>query len=391
MKSIRICATILQKNLFPILLTFITLTVCLFSLITLFGRYQYKVYTYETYTASDLNNAIYFMASANGDPEFSTAEYRDVVAAMPGVEDVLTYQHSIIDYGVYPLNVYYLSDLMRRNFSLEVDHGRWLADKPLRTEAVIGGTVWKDMEIGSVLTLSNGVVCEVVGILPDVAIVPAFNHSTNYTCTTDIFFSATDTVIFLASPDENFPAFEEYNRRYPRNFFVTFTDECSPTQYDAVVAYLRSRGFVSDYHYIVEETEEDIREWIREQFPLPVFLLLIATINIVCICVIMVKRSMPDMAKYYLIGCTKTKSAWLITSTMAVIFSIPAVLNLLGALFAPNFLRYQLNHYIYDYRITAACVYPVVGYLGVILMIVRILPYIYYRRYSPFAFYRRFL
>lgn len=390
MKNIKFTFHFVKKNIFPILLTSLILAVSIFSIITLFGKYQYKAYTYDVFKNSELQNAVYVMpAIMNRDGTETSKPYRSVVAAMDGVENVITFKHSIISYDQYPLNVYYYPDDMIKNFQLKVAEGRWLEYATNKTEAVIGGTIWSGVNVGDSLVLSNGVTCEVVGIIPDLAVYPAFSRYNNSICPTDNMFKALDNAIFLNADSIDLTCVTETNIREPTNFFVNFEATALHSQKESVIGYLKNIGIVRDYDFIINDTKHLLREWVWEQFPLPLFLIVIGTINIICICAIMINRSLPDISKYYLFGCTQKHAYFCITGGLIFIFSIPALLNIVLSLIAPHFIRYTLNNRVFNYLIDMKCAIPVLFYLLFIGIIIIILSTLCFRKYSPFDFYRR--
>ena len=174
----------------------------------------------------------------------------------------------------------------------------------------------------------------------------------------------------------------------PYNFFVVTKTDATSQEKEELYQYLYSQGLIKDYNEIMEHSNAMIDEWIRTAFPLPLFLVAIATINAVCICAVIVKRSMADMSKYYLIGCTQRRGVGAIVLSLAALFVVPGVLNLLSVLCFPNFLREPHTAGI-DYILDARCVIPVMLYLAALLVVIAVLPVAMYSRYSPMRFYRK--
>ena len=74
---------------------------------------------------------------------------------------------------------------------------------------------------------------------------------------------------------------------------------------------------------------------------------------------------------------------------MGILFSLPAMLNILLALLRPHFIRWQFNGRTYDYLIDIRCLIPVAAHMVFLLLIVGLLNWFSFRTYSPFDFYRR--
>ena len=110
MKTFTLCLSFIKKNIIPICITWITLTVSLFMLTTLFGQYKYKTYALNVYSASDLQDDVYFMMLPKEDESLDLAEAsqrtRDTVSGMDGVSHVLSFLKSIIGYDTHVLNTF---------------------------------------------------------------------------------------------------------------------------------------------------------------------------------------------------------------------------------------------------------------------------------------------
>ena len=392
MKKLIFCFHFMRKNLFPILLTLLLLTVTFFTMITLFGKVSYKTYATDRIRASGLEDALYVMPvlSRGGDDPSAIRAYREEVSQMDGVAAVLSFRNNTCSYEGESVNVFYYSDEMIAHFPPVIRSGRWLDVSAESLEAVIGGSVWPGVKTGDVVTLSNGLSCRVVGILSDLAVYPAFTRYTNSGCPAEFLFKAIDNIVFLnerAVEEVRIPPYAHLAE--PTNFFVRFSETASASERAAVRRYLGNIGIVRTYDDILNDSDTLFREWIREQFPLPLFLLVIATINTIAICAVMLQRSLPDISKYYLLGCTRRYAAVRLTVGMGVLFSLPAAVNILLALFYPHFLRYEINYHTYDYLIDIRCLIPPVVHMAFLMGIIGLLTWFSFRKYSPFDFYRR--
>ena len=388
MKSLTFCFHFLRKNLISVLLSLLILTFTFFYLITLLGKVQYKLYVRDIMAESGLEDALYAMPF-NGEGA-SAEQLQEQIARMDGVSGILTFRSFLNGNGKYPVNVFCYSDGMIGHFRQNVKKGRWLDCGADSLEAVIGGAVWPGVRVGDLVTLDNGLTCRVVGILPDTAVYPSFSRYSNTVCPADYLFKAIDNVLFLnerALGDTQLTKYEE--PFLSPNFFVEFREDASPAERDAVVRELQNAGMVWTFQEIGRDSEKELTDWIRLQFPLPLFLLLIATVNMVSICAVMLHRSLPDLSKFYLLGCTRRYAAVHLTAGMGILFSLPAALNILLALLRPHFIRRQFNGRIYDYLIDLRCLIPVAAHMVFLLLIVGLLNRLSFRTYSPFDFYRR--
>lgn len=393
MKTLTLCFSLIKRHLLSICIACAILTVGIFLLITMYGQYRYMEYTLDVFTASDLQQDVYFINIARThDREIDDANakrVRDAVVQLEGVSDVITYETTVQGWGRYALNVHYMPKILRNHFKLRVPDGTWFSDDPTETEAVIGGEVWDGVEVGDRITLENGINAKVVGFIGKSAVYPDFNYGTNSAFPSYYLFKKTDTIIFLSAETIDPAQIADGNRGGLKNFFVVFEEDVTAAERDAVIRYLEANGNVRNYAQIVEATEEDIANIVTEQFPLPLFLLAIATVNMICICAVIIKRSLPDMAKYYLMGCTKARFTGCVAVSLSAVFSVPAVLNVILAVWFPDFIREEWNRGRMAYLLDAGCIFPVIVYVCLLVGILSLMPILFYRKHSPLELYRR--
>lgn len=154
------------------------------------------------------------------------------------------------------------------------------------------------------------------------------------------------------------------------------------------MSFLESKGVVATHEKIINDSNQVIDSWVATALPLPLFLLIIATINIISISTVIVKRTMPEYSRYYLIGCTKRKGIWLIAMPLSVIFSIPCIINIISVTCCPNLFRAGNKTGAITYLFEANTIIPLVIYLALIIAILTMIPTLFYKKYSPLLFYR---
>ena len=393
MKLCILCFSFLRKNLFPILITVMMLTVSMFVLTTFIGEYCYMSYTRDVLAKSKLQNGVYFMLPSEGNPEHDkelSLQIRENLKNFDAYSYVLTNTAFVTNNESDFCNVYLYDRAMREKFCLEVNQGRWLSEDPVQTEAVIGGVTWANVRVGDTISLENGITARVVGIMGDDVIYPSFTAYSNYKPTADIMFSVNDTIVFLSKETVD-PALylDQPSLREDSNFYVVYDDYADQQDILQVEQYLIQYGSITDYETLLENSEHSIREWVISAFPLPLFLIAVATISVICICTVVVKRSMADHSKYFLIGCSKRKGFFAIVAPLTAMFSIPCVLNVISILWMPNVLRAGDRSALVNYIIRPTAVLPILVYGLLVLAVLYLIPWLFYRRYTPITFYRR--
>lgn len=390
MKIILLCLNVIKKNMIPIAVTGIMLTVSMFILLTAHGRYRYAAYAKDVYARSGLEDAVYFMLPIAGNPHIDNelaGEVRQGLAQFQGFGQILSYDSYVTDYNGYGANVFLYGDLMINSFRLNTLKGRWLETNAKETEAVIGGVIWDGVKVNDIVSLGNGISARVVGIMGNEVHYPSFSSGSNYFSANGLF-DVSENIVFVSAGTLNDTAFNGVRFMTPANFFVVFKNGAGGNEKEEIKSYLETYGMVSDYDEIISNSNEKISEWVKGTFPLPLFMITIATINIICINAIVIKRSMNDHSKYYLLGCSRRKGIFIVILPLTAVFSIPALLNILNVLFFPNFFRAK-SAAAMDYILNANSSIPVFLYLFAIILILTLMPLAFYRRYSPLDFYRR--
>lgn len=393
MKTFILCQSFIRKNILPIFITILMLTVSMFVLATFYGEYRYAAYTRDVMLRSDYDDGVYFMLNSQGDPNSTkslSSKMQNEILEFTACAHILNYTSFVEENDHAFFNVNLFDKHMRKGFKLSVTEGRWLSENPEYTEAVIGGSYRGHTKIGDTITLKNGITAKVVGKMDDMVIYPSFSSSGNADFPANSLFRVNDTNIFLT--EETIPA-ELYenisNLRREKNFYVVFREDASESERAELIAFLESNGMIASYEKIIQDSNAFIKDWIAGAFPLPVFLIIISTMSIICICAVIVKRSMPEYSKYYLMGCSKRKGIALIASPMALLFSTPCVLNLISVLWMPHFLRAGKRTGAINYLLGVDAAIPILIYLVLIMSILYIIPVLFYRKHSPLTFYRR--
>ncbi len=392
MKAFVISLGFMKKNLLPIAVTVLMLTVAMFILVTYIGQYNYAAYAMGVIEASVPDGAYYMsdaMDNFDGEGDGGEAELIEKIAELPAFSHIVDYVHTVSGgEGDAFYNVFLYDRAMRSAFRLDVDEGRWLSDSPSETEAVIGGIYVGDTKVGDKITLDDGVTVTVVGIFGEAAIYPSFN-SGGTSLSADSLFGVNDTVVFLTGETLPDGAFVNENAYQSPNFYVAFDEDASEAERRELIACLEQVGTAAEHGEIIATSEAELAEWVATALPIPLFLIIISTINIVCISTVIVKKSMADISKYYLIGCSKRRGVALISVPLAAVFSFPCVFNLLSIFCFPNFLRAGEAASKIDYILNFGTAALVGAFFVLLMAIVSILPYAFYRRFSPISFYRR--
>lgn len=399
MKTITLWWIFIKKNIIPIIITLLLLTVALFIMVSYYGKYRYVAYARDIMLNSDLRNGGYFMISFDdelrGDPEKMEPVVQSVrkqITEYTACKYLLTtdaFAASALGSDNNDFyNCFLYDDHMISGMRLSVDDGRWLSSDAARTEAVICGNSSKK-KVGDRLTLSYGIEAEVVGIINDVPLYPTFSRSGNAGMPARSLFKNGDSMLFItgdAVPEITLNNIQYYY--HIGNCYVVLEESATDSYRTELFDFMESLGIYVPYEKIIADSDAEIDVWLYQAFPLPLFLIIVCTISALCICIVVVKRSMSEYSKYYLMGCTKNKCIFHVTAPLVVLFSIPCFLNLLNVMFFPHFLRAG-DRYPVDYILDHHAVILIIVFSVLVILPIIFMPRVFYRNYSPLSLYRR--
>lgn len=376
--------------------------VTLFCLITFYGKYKFVTYSYDVFKNPALEDSVYFMSNFRNDAPVTEEEFLSEVKGFTATNNIIIEESLTVDFKDYWTKLLFYDDNFIKIFEQNLKKGEWLhtSDELTDTEYIEGIVVHnkmkKDVEIGDIISLKTNdqeLKVKVIGITGDVTFLPYFGHS-GTGVTTDDFFNFFNEIILL---NKNCISEEQYedckNNDFNvfndlSNFILSIKKDATESEKSQILDYLSQYGSYVTYDEIMEDTNDQISKQIKEMFPLPIFLLLVSTISMISVSAAAIHRSMREHSVYYLIGCSKRRSIATIITTLLIIFCIPTLINLILAIFFPNFLR-TANIYYIDYIINISCTVPVIIYLIIIAAILTFMPIAFYSKHSPLSFYRR--
>lgn len=388
MKKLTVMFSYLQKNLLPLVVIAITMTVSLFLIITTVGEFQYQTYARNVFANSGLENSVYFCKSFDPSVDRNANQWiYDAASEYEAFDKYLVCDSAIDSIDNQVVNVMYQSDDLLQAFKLNVTKGRWLDSNATQAEVVLTGFACTGKHIGDKIVFESGVEATVVGLIEGNSLYLSFNRSSTR-MTANNLFESVDSCAFINAEQLAPSCIEQVKPAVSRNAIICYKNDASYEEKMELLKYLEQQGLCYSYETLLENTDEDIQMALRKSLPLPLFLLIIMSISVICVGAVIVQRTMPEQAKYYLVGCSKKEGVRLITGALFVAFMVPVLINVLLAIFFPDFLRigaYQEPEYI----INIFTLLPMVGYAIIMLMFLSLLPWLFFKKQSPIQVYRR--
>ena len=273
MKTLVLWYGFVKKNIFPMLITSLMLTVSMFTLVTFYGKYEYTAYSRDILLDSDLRNGGYMMIyhddEAIRDPEKMTEralEIKETVSAHPACKYILTtdsFVSSLRDDKMAGYNCFLYDENMISGFGLRTDSGRWLTNSSDIIEGVIIGNTY-ERKVGDVVELDNGISVKIVGIVDTPPIYPDFGRYSNYKCpASSLFSNGSDILVISANavPDDVKDSIN-YHDRY-KNCYVVFDDDAAESGKNDLISYMESQGVFAPYDGIIADSDNEIDMCVR--------------------------------------------------------------------------------------------------------------------------------
>lgn len=397
MKTVILWWNFIKKHFIPMLITALLLTISMFGVTTFYGMYLYQAYTRDVLLRSNLQNGGYLMNIMG--PMDNPEEYNALISEQQKkIESFPACKYLIKDES-FSLGIsndkdtYYICSAYDKNhrlaFPLEVDRGRWLSEDPEYTEAVLIGNYFGN-KVGDELILEGGIKAVVVGISEGSPFCPRFTRSGTGLRSAHLMFTPDTARLYVTKETVDPQLLAGVTTYSQHNCYVVFDENAAAGELEELKRYIEAHGVFTPYEKIIADSNSEIEMWLTTAFPFPLFILAVCTISILCICTVIIKRSMNEYSKYYLLGCTKKRVIYLVTAPMIIFFGVPCAANLLSVLAFPHFLRAG-DRYFYDqeYILDHRAALLVICYFAVLAALLVIMPKMFYRKYSPLSLYRR--
>lgn len=379
MKTIYLAFRFLRRNGFPFAVICLVMTVAIALLISAAASYQYSAVTRDALNENFLQDAIFF--GTNMSEELMSASLPEEVRSNPAFGGVLALRSG----GIIELTneVYFNLRLCNRAtvqaFTLPMQSGRYLHPDAETPEAVVSAMYQDMLSLGDSLSLKDGRTATLVGFVQEGVPFPSLSHWGSEADASSLFSESEDAALIYI-PDD--PESEEELRLVSA---VLIRQDAPAEEQQALRSLLLSYNNAIPYDTLAERTEQAIQTALREMLPLPMFLLIVSTVSMMSVAALSIDRSMSEQSKYFLLGCSKRRSAGLIAIALSVVFSLPVAINLLLIAIAPGFLRFDPKAYL----LGSYAILPVSLYWLVCLLLTVSMPVMMFWRYSPLTFYKR--
>lgn len=410
MKKLKFFSLFYRQSPIAVLILCLIMTASVFNMVEFIGTYTYYTDSLKMFDEITTEDGIYFMPSTL-EEQFGDKIYDALLAQQfPAIEGVICPSHSYVGYQEIAANIkIYDNEYMK---AVQHDELQWFAiDDTAKTgpiDIVLSGYYFNDVSVGDVIDLSVYHLDNTFWKTEQGRVIGkdnnfhqlALGHS-GPTMSTDLLFDTAHNEIYMTA--------ESYKRLYeiadireyalrPKNMLLCFTPESTEAERQQVLDYIAEKGHYQTFEEIRETSRQAINQQLRQELPMPLFMLVVSTVAMLSISILLTDKQMQDYRIYYLAGCSRRKSFVNILAGIGLIGLVAGVLNsiyiaLFPYIYTNIFSSLSLSvedNYKYTFFIlnTNVILYVAVYILGAILLSTAI-PFLLMRKQTAIDVYRR--
>ena len=351
MKTLKLIFEFFIKNKIPAIIIFVTFTVVLFMTNYNMSLCRYITYTKDMFVNTETKNSLYCMPNFDTDSLMAKADTFD-----PFGEELDKIENEAKKYKAYTpfkraesfvslfngsqIDNFLFTQDMVDEYRINLSAGSWngLTEESEYLNCIVSGRRFDYLNVGDITEIeiiddynskTTNVKVKVVGKLANPNIIPQFNRSgTNIQA--NKIYRKLDGMIFMKS-DKLSKIMNDANvtQITQNNFMTAYKEGSSENDRKEYREFLEKKLYVRDYNQILEETNKQINKNIRTKLPTPIFLLIIVGLSLISLSVLFVNKKIREHSIYYLCGCNRRKSYFIISCAIGLMGLLGGLLNIL--------------------------------------------------------------
>lgn len=352
MKILKLIFEFFTKNKIPAIIISIIYIFVLFIANNSFGIYKYTLYTENMFKNTETTDSFYCM------PNLVTEEMVNSNSMDPWGDYINNIENNAKKYKAYvPFTKvrYFNSDFngariksyiytadMIEKYQFNLKNGNWNNMQEQSSDyfnVIVSGIYFDYLNVGDIAEIelpnyfnssSKKIKIKVAGKLAEPYAVPSFNVSGTDINTYSLYQKLENGLIFEESSHLT-KALESVNNSplTDENFIASYKSNSSEAERKEYLNYFTEQFRVTDYDSIIKNTDEVVARSFRRRLPTPLFMLSIMTVALISISVLFVNKKLREHSIYYLCGCDRVKSYFIISSAISFMGLIGGLLNIL--------------------------------------------------------------
>lgn len=352
MKTLKLIFEFFTNNKIPAIIISIIYIFVLFIANNSFGMYRYILYTEDMFKNTETADSFYCM------PNLVTEEMANSSSMDPWGDYINNIENNARKYKAYVpfikvkrfnsdfngirIESYIYTTDMIEKYQFNLKNGSWNNMQEQSSDyfnVIVSGIYFDYLNVGDIAEIelpnyfdssTKKVKIKVAGKLAEPYTVPSFNTSGTDINTYDLYQKLENGLIFVESSHLT-KALESVNNSplTDENFIASYKSNSSEAERKEYLNYFTEQFRVTDYDSIIKNTDEVVARSFRRRLPTPLFMLSIMTVALVSVSVLFVNKKLREHSIYYLCGCDRVKSYFIISSAISFMGLIGGLLNIL--------------------------------------------------------------
>lgn len=351
MKTLYMIFEFFSKNKISTLFVILIYTITLFVSNYFFATARYINYTKDLFTNTEDEDSLYCMLqydemelynnSNSSDPEGELVNKVEKDAKKyKAYTPFSTVRYFNTGYNGVRLVSYLFTPDMIDKYKINLSSGSWnnINEDDEYFPVIVSGYYFEHLNVGDITEVSlysddgdnnTKIKVKVAGVLAAPYIIPKFSVSGTLIDSSSLY-QRLDGMIFAES-DNLMKIMKKANCNVvtSENFITSYKKNSTQYDKDEYLSYLKSEGLVLDYNKILNNSINAVDNSFRKKLPTPFFLLLIITIMIISLSVLFVNKKIREHSIYYLCGCDRRKSYFIISCAIGLMGLLGGLLNIL--------------------------------------------------------------
>lgn len=352
MKTLKLIFEFFTNNKITAIIISIIYIFVLFIANNSFGMYRYIVYTEDIFKTTETTDSFYCM------PNLVTAEMVNSSSMDPWGDYINNVENNARKYkayvsftkvkyfnsdfnGVRIKSYIYTTDMIEK-YQFNLKNGSWNNMQEQSSDyfnVIVSGIYFDYLNIGDIAEIelpnyfdssTKKIKIKVAGKLAEPYTVPSFNTSGTDINTYDLYQKLENGLIFVESSRLT-KVFKSVNNcpLTAENFIASYKSNSSEAERKEYLNYFTKQFRVTDYDNIIKNTDKVIALSFRRRLPTPLFMLSIMTVALISISVLFVNKKLREHSIYYLCGCNRRKSYFIISCAIGLMGLLGGLLNIL--------------------------------------------------------------
>lgn len=374
MKTLRLIFEFFSKNVFTTVIVVLVFSAVLYFANINIGIYRYTTYAYNMFVNAETKDSLYCMPSFDGNEMITSNDLDPYGKEIDKIEEqakkykaYTPFKRSMLINTIYngsQIENQIFSKEMANECNIKLSEGNWnsLTENEKYISVIVSGKSFDNLNIGDIIDISlinvysgnlTPIKVRVVGKIENPYMLPLFTNSGNI-ITSNNLYQKFEGMIFLQTQQFN-DIIKKANSSIStqQSFMTALKSDANDIEKQEYIEFLKNHMSIATYDEILDKSIKNVDKELRTKIPIPMFLLSIVTLSLISVSVLFVNKKQREYSIYYLCGCSRVKTYFLLScaitlmSFTGVLFNALLVVNA-DFLTSIGILTFNNNGVVYD-------------------------------------------